>query len=117
MLFEQSKQVKKQAEDILKEIESHNKMVEKAISIEKVICRRMKELIRSTHLLQKEPLPLAAKAKITQYQAKYTQFENLGIIVGHVKQTTQRNHIISHDGKYFNDIANRFERNNQTFFP
>ena len=110
MLREQLINSKKQAEEILKQIAMHNKVIERAISIENVVCRRMKQTLEKVKLLQKGPFPPEAESKLKQFEEKFTNFEKLGVIVAQMVPSKQK--VLfpnSHDTQNFNDITSRFK--------
>ena len=98
-LLDQSKQFKKKAEDILRQIESYNEEVKKAVTLYKAISHHMKETVAKAQSLRKEPLPDIAQQKINKYQEKYGQYEQLGFLSAHVNPCYQQSEIISFDSK------------------
>ena len=97
MWLKRSMEAKELGERLLKQIDSFNNAVKKAVHLQNIISRNMKETIRTAQALQEIPLPPAARAIIKEYKGKYTQVENLGIIVGKLNSFTQKDQILSYD--------------------
>ena len=79
-------EARKHAEEILKLIETYNKVAQEVMSLQKIISRNMKDAITNAESLDNQPLPLPVRIKMEQYKEKYTTFEKIGLITGQVKR-------------------------------